>query len=112
MGVSPHLVALLILASLCSALGQVFFKYGAVDRSAFIEFINPWLMIGLFFYATCAVLWIYCMSKVPLVAAFPFTVLAIMLTLTAGIYIFGETTSSTYWYGVALVLTGLFFISR
>ena len=108
---SMQVIGILLLTSLISALGQIILKYGAVGRVHFHEFINPWVFLGLLCYGAAAILWIYCLSKITLILAYPFTTLGFLLTILAGTLLFGETASSTYWIGLVFILLGLFLVS-
>lgn len=105
------MIGILVLTALLSALGQILFKYGAVGRISFQEFVNPWVFSGLVCYGCAAVLWIYCLSKISLLLAYPFTTLGFILTIMAGTFLFGETASTTYWLGLIFILLGLFLVS-
>jgi len=102
---------LLCLASVLSALGQLCLKLGASGGDKLGDFINVYVFLGFLFYGGCAVLWVYCFSVVPLVLAFPFTILTLALTMAAGLFFLGEQVNSQYWLGVVFVVIGLFFIS-
>jgi drug/metabolite transporter (DMT)-like permease len=109
--VSWQLVALLTFSSLLAATGQVLFKYASVGRSTLIEQLNPMLVAGFACYGVGAVLWIYCMARVPLLKVYPFTSLAFILTILAGVVLFGESAAPSYWLGIGLILAGLLLVS-
>lgn len=104
-------VLLLTLSSVLAAAGQVMLKYSASGRTNLAEHINPWLAGGFLCYGAGAVLWIYCLGRVPLLRAYPFTSLAFILTVLAGVWLLGESAGPTYWAGLGLILAGLLLVS-
>jgi drug/metabolite transporter (DMT)-like permease len=104
-------VLLLLISSLLAAAGQVMLKYSAVGRAALAEHLNVWLFAGLGCYAAGAVLWIYCLARLPLLKVYPFTTLAFVLTILAGVLVFGEHATLTYWVGLGFILAGLLLVS-
>lgn len=106
-----YLATLLTVSSLLAAAGQVMLKYSASGRGALVEHLNGWLFAGLACYGAGAVLWIYCLGRVPLLKVYPFTSLAFILTILAGIVLFGESAAPTYWAGIGFILAGLLLVS-
>ena len=106
-----RLASLLVISSVLAAIGQVMLKYSAMERASFSEHLNRWLLGGFLCYGAGAVLWIYCMARVPLLRVYPFTALAFMLTVLAGVLVFGETAGPAYWAGLGLILLGLLLVS-
>jgi multidrug transporter EmrE-like cation transporter len=99
--------AFLLAAALCAAAGQVLFKLGATNRASLLAFINPPIIGGGALYFLGAALWVVALSKLPLSAAYPFTVLTFVLVYLASIFLLGERPAPTALFGVALVLAGL-----
>ena len=104
---SPITLACLIVGSTCAAAGQLFLKLGATDQVRFIDFVNWQVALGFAFYGFGAVLWVYAMSKAPLVAIYPFTVLTFVLVYLASYFILGESLRQMGIVGVLVVLVGL-----
>lgn len=104
-------VLLLTLSSVLAAAGQVMLKYSASGRTSLAEHVNLWLAGGFLCYGAGAVLWIYCLGRVPLLRAYPFTSLAFILTVLAGVWLLGESAGPTYWAGLGLILAGLLLVS-
>lgn len=75
--------------------------------------LSPWVIGGLFFYGVNVLLFAVALRRLdvsvayPALAGFGFA----LLTIAAG-YLFGEELSLYQWLGAALVLTGIFFLSR
>jgi small multidrug resistance pump len=99
--------AVLLIAAICAAAGQVFFKLGAANRTTLLAFFNPQIAGGGVLYFLGAVLWIWALSKVPLTVAYPFTILTFVLVYLASIIVLGERPTAAALFGVALVLAGL-----
>jgi len=102
---------LLMLAAVLAAVGQVLFKSGAGGRTHWLEFVNPAVIGGLGCYGLSTVLWIYCLSKLPLKVVYPYTALTFVLVYIGAFFVFGEKPGLRGIAGVALVLTGLFLIN-
>jgi small multidrug resistance pump len=99
--------AVLLIAAICAAAGQIFFKLGASNRTTLLAFFNPQIAGGGLLYFLGAVLWIWALSKVPLTVAYPFTILTFVLVYLASIIVVGERPAPAAILGVALVLAGL-----
>lgn len=101
----------LLLAAVFAAIGQVLFKSGAHGRVHWLEFINPAVIGGLGLYGLSTLLWIYCLSKLPLRVVYPYTALTFVLVYIGAYLVFGEKPGTRGIAGVALVLAGLFLIN-
>jgi drug/metabolite transporter (DMT)-like permease len=108
---SWQLAALLTVSSVLACVGQVLFKYASTGRATLLEQLNAPLLAGFGCYAAGAVLWIYCMARVPLLKVYPFTSLTLVLTIVAGVVLFHETAAVSYWIGIGFILTGLLLVS-
>lgn len=100
----------LVAGSLCAALGQVALKIGADGRVRPLEFINGWIILGLFSYAVGTALWIYCLSKANLTIVYAFAALTFVMVYLAGFIVLGERLAFRGILGAALVLCGLVLI--
>ena len=101
----------LFLAAIFAAIGQVLFKSGAHGRVHWLEFINPAVIGGLGCYGLSTVLWIYCLSKLPLRVVYPYTALTFVLVYIGAFLVFDEKPGGRGIAGVVLVLAGLFLIN-
>jgi multidrug transporter EmrE-like cation transporter len=99
--------ALLLVAAVCAAGGQILFKLGATNRASLAAFVNPQIASGGALYLLGAVLWVIALSRLPLSVAYPFTVLTFVLVYLASVFMLGERPSAGAIVGVALVLAGL-----
>jgi drug/metabolite transporter (DMT)-like permease len=109
----PRMVlAALIAGSICASAGTVLLKIGATGRTTLLTFFNIWIVVGLVLYGLGAAFWIYGMSKLNLIAVYPFTVLSFVLVYCAGVFLLGEIPTRTAVAGVLLVLLGLYLVAR
>lgn len=102
--------ALLLLACLTAATGQLLLKAGATGRTQLLEFVNWQVAFGLGGYALSTLLWLYCLSKLPLRVVYPYTALTFVLVVMGAVIIFGERAGWRAGLGTMLVLGGLLMI--
>jgi drug/metabolite transporter (DMT)-like permease len=107
-----RIITILVLGSFCAAAGTVLLKLGATGRTDVLSFINPKIIIGLGLYGLGAVFWIYGMSRQNLISVYPFTILSFTIVYLVGILGLGERPSRLGFAGVALILAGLYLITR
>ena len=104
---APLTLACLLTGTLCGAAGQIFLKLGATGQVRFLDFVNWQVFLGFGFYGFGAALWVYAMSKAPLVVIYPFTVLTFVLVYLASYLVLGESLRPAGLIGVLVVLLGL-----
>jgi len=97
--------------ALLAALGQVCFKYGADGRSAVLDFVNPWILLGLGLYGAGTLLWIRALAGTPLTVVYPFSALTFVLVNLLAVTVLGEQLSAKALAGAGLVLAGLFLLA-
>ena len=105
---------------LCSAFalmlpaGQLMFKWAAMHPAAgraplHAALLQRWrLGAALGWYGLTALFWFYILTRVPLSAAFPFSIAGSALVPLAASLVFRERLSWRYAAGYALMLIGLF----
>lgn len=105
---------------LCSAFaltlpaGQLMFKWAAMHpppagASAATALLARWrLGAALGWYGLAALFWFYILTRMPLSAAFPFSIAGSALVPLAAAAVFGERLSWRYAAGYGLMLAGLF----
>ena len=101
---------LLLLACITAAAGQMLLKAGATGRTQFIEFVNWQVCFGLGGYAISTLLWLYCLSKLPLRVVYPYTALTFVLVVIGAVAVFGERAGWRAGAGTLMVLAGLLLI--
>lgn len=107
-----YVSAILVLGAMCASSGTVLLKLGATGRTAILSFLNPQIVIGLALYGLGAVFWIYGMSRQSLISVYPFTILSFVIVYLVGILGLGELPSRSAAIGVALILVGLYLVTR
>jgi drug/metabolite transporter (DMT)-like permease len=105
------IILLLLGASVAAAVGQILFRLGARDRISLLAFVNPYIAIGMLFYALGMAAWIYALSREQMVAVYAFTALTFVLVYLGGVFLLGEQINTTKSMGVALVIAGLYFLT-
>jgi drug/metabolite transporter (DMT)-like permease len=108
---SRSTIILLLGASVAAAIGQLLFRFGARDRIGLLAFVNPYILLGMLFYAAGMVAWIYALSKEEMVTVYAFTALTFVLVYLGGVFVLGEHINTAKSMGVALVIAGLYFVS-
>lgn len=101
----------LLLACLLAAAGQLLLKAGAQGRSHWLEFVNWPVFFGLGGYALSTLLWLYCLSKLPLRVVYPYTALTFVLVVAGAVAVFGERAGWRAGVGTLLVLAGLVLVT-
>lgn len=104
-------IAFALAGALLAALGQVSFKLGAAGRSGLLEFVNPWILLGLLLYFAGTVFWILALSAVPLTVLYPFAALTYVLVNVFAVALLGEQLSTKGLAGTGFVLLGLFLVA-
>lgn len=105
------------------ALGQLFLKMGATRLTEaetgggplgiLISAATTWqLGVGLMFYGTSALIWIYVLSMVNLSVAYPMVGLSFVIVVMLGVFVLGERVSVLQVTGCVLILTGIAFVTR
>lgn len=73
-------------------------------------FTTPQVIAGLAAYGIGAVLWLLCLSRIPLVMAYPLVSLAIVGVVISSVFLLGETVTATGIIGSLLVVAGVMLI--
>ncbi len=101
--------------------GQTSLKYGLniiggvslSDALSFLKlFQTPWVIVGFVLYSLSSILWLDVLSKLDFSLAFPMVGLTYVFTLLIGRFFFGETIGWERMIGVALIISGIFFLVR
>lgn len=105
--------------ALLLAAGQFMFKFAAQSSPSLSSLqgfvglaLSPWLWIALTLYGTATLLWIFILQRVPLSLAYPFSALGFVIVPVVAWLVFHEPLTLRYGLGVALILGGLFVLSR
>ena len=111
------LVAIILLSAGQTALKAGLNAIGGVSLAdgiggIFKLFQTPWVIVGFLCYGLSSVLWLDVLSKLDFSLAFPMVGLTYVFTLLIGRFFFGETVGWERIVGVALILSGVFFLIR
>jgi drug/metabolite transporter (DMT)-like permease len=106
-----QVLAFALLGAVLAALGQVSFKVGAQGRTAVLQFVNSWILLGLLLYGAGTLFWILALARVPLTVLYPFAALTYVLVNVFAVMLLGERLSVQGVAGTVLVLLGLFLVA-
>ena len=97
--------------------GQYLFKYAglaiqgrSLSDSFWILATLPQFYLSLAIYGGATLLWIYVLSRIPLMIAYPSMLAGAAIVPLIGWFAFGERVGPMFWPGLALVGAGLFMI--
>ena len=115
----------LILVSIALAVsGQLFMKVGMsnyqMGEITLLNFIpqflrimfRPLVFIGFVFFLISSFFWLLALSKVPLSFAYPMVSISYVLILFFSWLIFRENVGPIRWLGAAIIIFGVYLISR
>jgi len=112
--IEPLAVGLVLIAAFLGAVGQFFFKIGAVQLGkGWISWLMNWkLLVGLAFYGIATILFLYVLKSAPLSLAYPIIATSyIWVSLLAWAFL-GEPFPIYKWLGVFLIIAGITVITR
>jgi drug/metabolite transporter (DMT)-like permease len=96
------------------ACGQVMFKRVGLtlrdhNGSGVIWLIlrEPSLYLALAIYGAATLLWIWILSRVSLVQAYPWVAIGMIIVPGLGWLVFGERVTPTFWLGAAFIVFGI-----
>jgi drug/metabolite transporter (DMT)-like permease len=116
---------LILIALVCSVLGQVTLKLGMtqvgrIGPEVFAQplqivtrvLTTPMVVGGLSLYVLGAVAWLAVLSRVPLSLAHPTLALSFVLTPMLAWLVLGESVPGLRWLGIATICAGIVVVSR
>ncbi len=98
-----------------ASVGQIILKSGMnrVGKFDLIKtFTNPLVILGLFFYASSAVLWLMVLSKEKLSFVYPLVAASYVLTILLAKLILKEPVPTLRWLGLAIIVIGILVVAR
>jgi len=124
-GVIPLSIWIMALISVSfSALGQYLMKTGmsgpavraALDESVMAGAVRaamePFLIAGIACYGASMLLWLLCLSRMPLTVAYPLVSLSLVLVIGLATLFGGERVSLPQLMGIALIIGGVLLVGR
>ncbi|MFH1613155.1 MAG: EamA family transporter [bacterium] len=113
-----------IVSIMIAIIGQILLKIG-IDKIGKLEislaklfpliikiFFNPFIIIGLMFYAVGAFTWILALSKVPISLAYPLLSISYVIIVGVSSIFFHEHVSLMRWIGVGIIILGVTLIAQ
>lgn len=104
------------------SLGQILFKKTAVTlreeevlgllEGVLKAITIPWFYAAIMVYGLATICWLYILQRIPLSIAYPFSALAMVIVPILAMYLFKEQIVWTYWFGMSLIILGIFVISH
>jgi len=95
------------------ACGQVMFKRVGLTlqghsglEAILLVMRDPWLYAALATYGTATLLWIWILSRVTLIQAYPWVAVGMVIVPLLGWLVFGERVAPLFWLGVVLIIVG------
>lgn len=115
-----QLLLLIVVSVLLSSGSQISLKYGMTSPNVKIAMsspmglsrilsigLSPLVFLGLCCFGLSAIVWLFVLSQVPLSTAYPFVALGIVITTSAGFFLFGEMMPTTKIFGICLIVGGV-----
>ncbi len=120
------LIALILVSVTLAAVAQLTLKHGmnavnddlapaqfGVDARSLGALVRiPAIYAGLVLFGLSALVWLVVLSRASLSFAYPFAALTYVLILLFDLLILDETVPPLRWAGVALIVAGIFLVSR
>jgi drug/metabolite transporter (DMT)-like permease len=110
-------MVIIILASiLLGSFGQISLKHGMnkidvigirqILINVFKVFKNPFIIMGIFFYATSSLMWLFAMTRLDISFMYPLVSLSYLFTTIFAIMFLNEKVKSKRWVGLTLIILG------
>jgi multidrug transporter EmrE-like cation transporter len=101
-------ILLVILCTLFTSTGQIFWKFSSNNLDSFISIItNVPLIVGFIIYGLGAILLIISLKYGELSIVYPFIALSFVWVSIASIILFEDTVSIINWAGIASIILGV-----
>lgn len=116
-------LGLILLSTIAGVAGQTALKLGvskpgvaetATGLLSIISLIlhSPLVLLGLFFYAIGALLWIAVLSRLDLSVAYPFLALNFVLVTLVARFFLGESVPPLRWLGILVIIGGILLVAK
>ena len=113
---------LMAVSILLAVAGQLLMKRGMISFGSFPisqllasiipMFLNPWVFFGFVCFGLSSIFWLVVLSRLPLSLVYPMVSVAYVLVALASLLFFKENVSFIRWLGIAVIMVGVFLISR
>lgn len=75
-------------------------------------FLNPTVILGLFFYGASLILWLLVLSKENLTFVYPLVAFSYVVTVTLSHFVLHEPVPSLRWLGLGVIIIGILLIAK
>lgn len=116
-------IILILICVLMGAFGQIYMKKGLrslgginlnelLSTKIFSTIFEMNVLFGILLYVIATLLWLVVISKAELSFAYPMIALGYVVTAFLAKLYFNENITLVRWFGILLILAGVFLISR
>ena len=107
------LIIFVAFCALLGAIGQILFKLGApTAKLNFSILTNYHIILGLFLYALATVLFIFALKFGEVSLLYPIIATSYVWVMIFASFFLGEKVNAFNWFGVFLILSGIYFVVR
>ncbi len=110
--VAAGAIGQILLKSGMNRMGSITLSVGSMPETLLRLALNPYVVGGLFLYASGTVFWLAALSRVDLSYAYPFASMSYILMLAAAWQLFGETITPLRIVGTLIIAAGVLVVSR
>lgn len=113
---------ILVISILLAVTGQLLMKRGMMLFGTFPAsqlaykvipmFMNPWVFFGFVCFGLSSLFWLIVLSRLPLSLVYPMVSVAYVLVALASMIFFRESVTLARWSGIAVIILGVYLISR
>jgi multidrug transporter EmrE-like cation transporter len=111
-GVLLNAAAQLMLKAGTNAIGVIGAGQGTWASQVVAVVLQPFIVGGLACYVFSVAIWIAALSRVPVSVAYPMLSIGYVVNAVAAHYLFGEALSATKFGGIAVIIAGVWIVSR
>lgn len=111
-GVLLNAIAQLALKQGMRQIGHFEFTPGVLWDMSWRIGTNPYVVFGLACYVVSVAVWLLALSRVDVGFAYPMLSVGYIVTAIAAYYVFGEALTPVRIAGIAVIMVGVFMISR
>lgn len=109
-------ILITLVSILIGAFGQISLKHGMnrikiigmtqVLKNIFTVFMNPFIIIGVFLYASSSLIWLFAMTRLDISFMYPLVSLSYLFTTIFAIIFLKERVRARRWAGLTLIIIG------
>ncbi|MBI2549515.1 EamA family transporter [Candidatus Woesearchaeota archaeon] len=106
-------IGLMLFSTILTSTGQILYKYAAVTLTSDVVqiLLNGYLIFGLLAYFSAAVLLVIALKGGELSVLYPLVSLSFVWVSFLSMRFFQDSMSTTKWFGIGLIIVGVFLIS-